>query len=118
MLCHLIMGLPLLCSKRDILKEAGYTLDDLTDITWSEYIAIGKDVLAKTDKPLASAVAGEPDFLMLMLQSAGSWMFDDHGEVYITENDVLKEVIEVYVELVKSGVVVEVNDWDQYIMFI
>lgn len=101
--------------RADILKEAGYTLDDLTDITWSEYIAIGKDVLAKTDKPLASAVAGEPDFLMLMLQSAGSWMFDDHGEVYITENDVLKEVIEVYVELVKSGVVVEVNDWDQYI---
>lgn len=99
----------------DVLEKAGYTLGDLTDIAWSEYIAIGKDVLAKTGKPLASAVAGEPDFLMLMLQSAGSWMFDDHGEVYITENDVLKEVIEVYVELVKSGVVVEVNDWDQYI---
>jgi len=53
--------------------------------------------------------------LMIMLQSAGTWMFDENGDVFITENDVLKEIIEVYVELVKSGVVVEVNDWDQYI---
>lgn len=99
----------------DVLKEAGYTVQDFKDITWSEYIRIGKDVLAKTGKPLVSAVAESPDLLMVLLQSAGSWLFDDKGEPYIANNDVLKEVIEVYVELVKSGVLVQVNDWEQYI---
>ena len=30
-------------------------------------------------------------------------------------NDKLKKVMETYVSLVKSGVLVEVNDWDQYV---
>lgn len=99
----------------DVLEEAGYTLDDFTDITWSEYLAMGKDILAKTGKPLMSSVAESPDMIMLGLQSAGSWMFDEDGNVHIADNDVLKEVIEVYVELVKSGVMIQVNDWEQYI---
>lgn len=99
----------------DVLEQAGYTIDDFRDITWSEYIEMGKDILAKTGKPLASTVAGQPDLLMLMLQSAGAWMFDEKGDVFIKNNPVLKEVVRTYVELVKSGVVVEVNDWDQYI---
>ena len=101
--------------RTDILKEAGYTIDDMTDITWSDYISIGKEVLEKTGKPLDSEVAGEPDLLMIMLQSAGTWMFDEEGEPFIEDNDVLREIVEVYAELVKSGVIVEVNDWDQYI---
>lgn len=101
--------------RADILEQAGYTVDDFRDITWSRYIEMGKDILEKTGKPLASTVAGQPDFLMLMLQSAGTWMFDDEGDVFIKDNAVLREVISNYVEMVKSGVVVEVNDWDQYI---
>lgn len=101
--------------RADVLAEAGYTIEDFTDITWSEFIKKGQDVLAKTGKPLLSSVAESPDLLMIMLQSAGSWLFDDHGRVYIAENDVLREVIEVYIELVKSGVMVQVNDWEQYI---
>ena len=50
-----------------------------------------------------------------MMQSAGAWLFDDNGNAYIENNDVLKEVVNVYTELVKTGVLVEVNDWDQYI---
>lgn len=99
----------------DVLKKAGYGVEDFKDITWSEYIRIGKDVLAKTGKPLVSAVAESPDLLMVMLQSAGSWLFDKKGAPFIAKNDVLKEVIEVYVELIKSGVLVQVNDWEQYI---
>lgn len=99
----------------DVLKEAGYSIDDFKDITWTEYIEMGKDIHNKTGKPLVSAVAESPDLIMIMLQSAGSWLFDENGDVYIADNDVLKEVIEVYVELVKSGVLVQVNDWEQYI---
>lgn len=101
--------------RTDVLAQAGYTLDDFTNITWSEYIRMGKDILAKTGKPLASTVAESPDLIMFGLQSAGSWMFDENGNVNIANNAVLKELIEVYVELVKSGVLVQVNDWEQYI---
>lgn len=108
-------GVAINALRTDILDECGYTIDDLTDITWSEYISIGKEVLDKTGKPLNSEVAGQPDLLMIMLQSAGTWFFDEDGEIFITENDALREIVDIYVELVKSGIVVEVNDWDQYI---
>lgn len=108
-------GTAIACYRTDILKEAGYTVDDLTDITWSRYIEIGKDVLAKTGKPLLSCVAGETDAIMMMLQSAGSSLFDEEGNPNMVGNEVLKEVMNTYAQLVESGVVVEVNDWDQYI---
>ncbi|RCW61077.1 MULTISPECIES: ABC transporter substrate-binding protein [Halanaerobium] len=99
----------------DVLEEAGYTIDDFTDITWKEFIEKGSKVREKTGKPLLSAIAGESDLLMVMLQSTGNWLFDSNGEPYITENEALKEVIRVYQELLKKKILVEVNDWDQYI---
>lgn len=108
-------GTTITALRTDILAQAGYTIDDFTDITWSRFIEIGKDILAKTGKPLLSFVAESPDIIMLGLQSAGSWMFDENGNVHIANNEVLKEVIEVYVELIRSGVAVQVNDWEQYI---
>lgn len=99
----------------DVLEEAGYSIDDFRDITWTQYIELGKDILEKTGKPLGSNVAESPDLLMVMLQSAGTWMFHEDGEVFIADNEVLKEVIEIYIDLVKSGVLIQVNDWEQYI---
>jgi lactose/L-arabinose transport system substrate-binding protein len=99
----------------DVLEEAGYTIDDFTDITWQEFIEKGADVRKKTGKPLLSVIAGQPDLLMVMLQSAGTWLFNDAGEVNIANNDVLKEIVDIYVELVDKGIMVQVNDWDQYI---
>jgi lactose/L-arabinose transport system substrate-binding protein len=108
-------GAVISCVRTDIIEEAGYTVADFTDITWSRYIEIGKDVLAKTGKPLLSMQAGESDLIMMMIQSAGASLFDKEGNPTITDNETLLEVMNVYAELVKSGVLVEVNDWDQYI---
>ncbi|HOO29135.1 MAG TPA: extracellular solute-binding protein, partial [Lachnospiraceae bacterium] len=72
-------GAVIACYRTDILEQAGYSVDDLTDITWSQYIEIGKDVLAKTGKPLLSCQAGETDVIMMMLQSAGGSLFDEDG---------------------------------------
>jgi lactose/L-arabinose transport system substrate-binding protein len=99
----------------DVLEQAGFTLADFTDITWSDFIAKGKVVLEKTGKPLLSIVAESPDLVMMCLQSAGTWLFDEDGEVFLANNEALKEVIRIYVELAKSGVMVQVNDWEQYI---
>ena len=101
--------------RTDILEQAGYTVADLTDIDWDKYIEIGKDVLAKTGKPLLSCQANEADIIMIILQSTGASLFDDKGDPNIVGNETLKKALETYKKLEESGVMVLVNDWDQYI---
>lgn len=103
------------CYRTDILEEAGFTAADFTDITWEAYIEKGRVVLEKTGKPLLSCVGGESDVITMILQSAGGSFFDADGAPSIANNDKLKKTLEIYKELVSSGVMVEVNDWDQYI---
>jgi lactose/L-arabinose transport system substrate-binding protein len=108
-------GTAITALRTDVLEQAGYTVDDFTDITWSEYITIGEDVLAKTGQPLLTGQAGSSDLIMMMLQSAGASLFDDEGTPTITDNEVLLAAIDTYQRLVTSGVLVEVNSWDEYI---
>lgn len=108
-------GAAIACYRTDILEQAGLTVDDFSNITWEEYIEKGKIVLEKTGKPLLSCLAGESDIVIMMLQSAGGSFFDEEGNPYFVNNDILKEVMDIYAKMVKEGVLVEVNDWDQYI---
>lgn len=108
-------GAVIACYRSDILEEAGYTVEDFQDITWDEYIEKGKVVLKKTGKPLLSCVSGESDVIVMMLQSAGGGFFDAEGNVTIADNAILEEVMDTYARMVEEGVLLEVNDWDQYI---
>jgi len=108
-------GTAITALRTDVLEEAGYTVDDFTDITWDEYLTIGKDVLAKTGQPLLSGQAGSADIPMMMLQSAGASLFDDEGNPTIVDNAALEAAIDTYTQLVEAGVLVEVNSWDEYI---
>ena len=101
--------------RTDMLEQAGLTLDDFTDITWDEYIALGEQVLEATGKPMLSGIAGEPDTILMMLQSAGQSLFDDEGNPTITDNEALSLAIEKYSEMVEKGLFLEVNSWDEYI---
>ncbi|MDR1559389.1 MAG: extracellular solute-binding protein [Clostridiales bacterium] len=101
--------------RTDVLEEAGYTVADFTDITWDEYLTKGKDVLAKTGHALNSDTTGSSDLIMMMLQSAGSSLFNADGSLNIQDNAVLKESLKVYTSLVSEGVLVQVNNWDEYI---
>nr|WP_314458714.1 extracellular solute-binding protein [uncultured Clostridium sp.] len=108
-------GAVVACYRTDILEQAGYKADDFKDITWSKYQQMGEEILAKTGKPLLSCQAGESDLIMIMLQSAGGSLFDKDGKPSMVGNEKLKKVMETYASLVKSGVLIEVNDWDQYV---
>ena len=103
------------CYRTDVLEEAGLTVDDFTDITWDEYIENGKKILEATGKPIVSCQAGECDLIMMMLQSAGSSLFNEDGTANIVDNETLKAVMETYKELKDTGVLVEVNSWDEYV---
>ena len=108
-------GAVIACYRTDILDEAGYTIDDLTDITWSKFMEIGKDVHEKTGKYLLTSEATGGDTLMMMMQSCGANFVNEDGEAYIVGNDVAEKCINLYVDLVKNDVVKLVNNWDEYI---
>lgn len=99
----------------DILEQAGYTIEDLTDIDWNRFLEIGKDVLDKTGYSLVSSQAGSSDIIMQMVQSAGGEIWKDDGSPYFTGNPVLEKALEVYKELFTTGVMATGNGWDEYI---
>ena len=101
--------------RTDFLEQAGYTIKDLTDITWSKFIEIGKDIKARIGKPMFASPAGASDLIMEMIQSAGTSIFTDSGEVSIADNEVLLKAAQIYKQLVDEGVLVEVNSGDEYI---
>lgn len=101
--------------RTDYLAEAGYTIADLTDIDWDRFLEIGRDVKAKTGRPMLSGQAGALDTVLMMLQSCGSSMFTEEGSVNLKNNEDLKEVLGYYSTMVKEGIFIEVNTWDEYI---
>ena len=101
--------------RTDILEQAGYTVDDFTDITWSDFMEKARVVKEKTGEPIITQQAGSPDLVMMMLQSCGESCFKEDGTLNIAGNEALKECVEVYAQMVKDGTLVEVTDWDQYV---
>lgn len=108
-------GVTVLYLRSDIIGEAGYSVDDFTNITWSKFIEMGEKILEKTGKPILSSQAGSPDLLISILRSAGDSMFDEEGNPNLSDNDVVSEAVTVYESMIDKGILVEVNDWDQYI---
>ena len=100
--------------RTDYLEQAGYTVADLTDIDWDRFIEIGKDVKAKTGMPMLSGQAGAVDTILIMMQSCGTSMFNEDGSVNFVNNEKIQKVIEYYNTMVKEGIFIEVNTWDEY----
>lgn len=101
--------------RSDLLEQAGYQPEDLMDITWREFIEIGLNVKEKLGIPMAK-VRTDAGFTLIemMMQSAGSWYFNDEGELDLTDNPVFREALSLYLEMVEKGIVVEVTDGEQY----
>ncbi|GIN69564.1 ABC transporter substrate-binding protein [Bacillus sp. J14TS2] len=101
--------------RRDYFEEAGFKEEDLNDITWDEFIEIGKKVNEKTGHQILTQDPGDGGLLRMMVQSAGSWFFDQDGNVDIKNNKVLKEVVEQYKRLMDSGIVKVNSGWSEFV---
>lgn len=102
--------------RTDYLQEAGYTIDDLQDITWDEYIEIGKAVKEKTGKDWISLDPNDMGIVRVMIQSAGSWYLTADGKTADLANNVaLKEAFEVYKKMMEANIVRIHADWAQYV---
>ena len=99
--------------RTDLLQEAGYTLDDVTDCTWADWIKIGEDVYNKTGKYLLSMDGDGNDLPYIMLQAEGASQWKD-GEPYISENETMIKIIDTIVEAVQKNALYLANDWSDY----
>lgn len=101
--------------RKDILAEAGYEEADLQNITWDEYIAIGKAVKEKTGKHMLTLDPNDGGIIRLMLQSAGTWFFDTDGNPTIKDNAALKEIVEVYKKMMDAEISKPITGWSEFV---
>lgn len=101
--------------RTDLIEQAGFTKEDMNELTWDKYIEIGQAVKEKTGKSMLTLDPSDLGQIRMMLQSAGAWYTDEDGNVNIAENQALKDAITTYKKLVDSGVSKTVSDWDQFV---
>ncbi|MGG1931777.1 ABC transporter substrate-binding protein, partial [Paenibacillus macerans] len=66
--------------RTDYLEQAGYTVDDLTNIDWNQYIEIGKKVKEATGKDMLTQDPNDLGIIRVMAQSAGTWYLKEDGK--------------------------------------
>ena len=106
-------GTAIFAYRTDLLEQAGYTIDDVTGITWDEFDKIGVDVYNATGKYLLCMDGDGNDLFYMMLQAEGASQFKN-GEPYFTENQQLVDVFNVIVKLAQDNVLYLANDWSDY----
>lgn len=99
--------------RTDYLEEAGYTLDDLTDVTWEKIIEIGKNVYEKTGHYLLLDTSTSCFIPRQIYTSSGAQFFDENGAP-IFNNDVMVKTLELTKELIDNKVLYMVGSWDEY----
>ncbi len=107
-------GTAIMAYRVDLLEQCGYTIADMTGITWEKFLEVGKEVYAKTGKALLSMDGSGNDLPYIMLQAEGKSQFKD-GKPYITENEDLVKIIKVICDMAKEHVLILANDWTGYV---
>lgn len=103
--------------RTDYLEQAGYSMEDMQDITWDQYIEIGKAVKEKTGKDWISLDPNDMGILRVMAQSAGSWYLKqpDGKSADLEGNAALKEAFETYKKMMDANIVRIHADWSQFV---
>ncbi|EKI0112400.1 ABC transporter substrate-binding protein, partial [Klebsiella pneumoniae] len=86
-------GVSALFYRLDIIQEAGYSEEDMQDLTWDEFIAIGEEVKTATGKPMLPISPEGNIEGRVMLQSAGKWYYDLDGNLDITDNQAILDTM-------------------------
>lgn len=102
--------------RTDYLKDAGYSVEDLTNIDWDRYIEIAKDVKAKTGHDMLTQDPNDLGLIRMMIQSAGSWYTKEDGSTPdLKDNAALKDAFQTYKALMESNTVKITSDWSQFL---
>lgn len=101
--------------RRDYFKQAGLDPNKLQNITWDQFIEIGKILKQKTGKYMTSGDPFDGGLMRVLLHSAKSWYFDKDGNINIANNNVLKEAVKLYKTLRDSGISKEISGWNEWV---
>ncbi len=101
--------------RRDVIESAGLKVSDFNDITWERFIELGRIVKAKTGLPLCSMPQDSADFIAIMMQSAGTWYFDEKGKTNLANNVALQECMKLYTQMINEGICLQATDWNGYV---
>lgn len=106
-------GTAIFAYRTDILEECGYTLDDVTGVTWDKWLEIAKDVKAKTGKYLLSMDSSGNDLPYMMLQAEGVSQWKD-GACQVADDETVYKIMDVLVQMLDADVLYLSSDWGDY----
>lgn len=69
--------------RSDYLSEAGYTQEQMNNLTWDDYIKVARDVKAKTGHNITELNPSDLGRVRIMMQEAGEWYTDKDNKVSI-----------------------------------
>lgn len=105
-------GTAIFAYRTDILEQCGYTIEDVTGITWDRWLEIGREVKEKTGFALLSMDHNGNDLPYMMMQAEGLSQFVDGKPDFANES--LKKIIEVIVQGAQDGSIILANNWSEY----
>jgi len=109
------MGTEGMFYRTDYLEQAGYTAEDLKDITWSQFIEIGKKVKEKTGKAMLTLDPNSVNIIRDMMWSSGRWYFDENGNINIANNPAIIEGAKIYKQIMDAGIVKLTTGWGEMV---
>lgn len=115
-------GIPFDCGtaalfyRLDILEQAGFSEEDMQDLTWSRYMEIGRQVYKKTGIPMLTLDPTDLPLVRIIMQSCGRWYVKQDGVTAdIKDNTALRQALEIYTQLLNENLGVSVNGWNEFI---
>ena len=106
-------GTSIFAYRVDVLEQAGLTIDDMTGITWDQWLENAKTVKDKTGYALLSMDHSGDDLPYMMMQAEGQSQWLD-GAPNIAGNETFKKIIGVIVKGAQDGSIILANSWSDY----
>ncbi len=106
-------GVAALFYRTDYTEEAGYTDEDMQNLTWDSYAELGKKLKEKGHY-LQTFNPNDVSNMQITLQSCGTWFTDENGKANFVNNDALKESYRLFKEFNESDFVDPVSDWNGF----
>lgn len=109
-------GAAVMFYREDIIKQAGFTEQDMQNLTWEKYLSIGQEVKEKTGFYMLTLEPNDLGLLRIMQQSAGEWYVKEDGmTVNIEDNRALHDAVAIYRQLLDTNIAKSVAGWDDFV---
>ena len=100
--------------RSDYFADAGFSHDDMQNLTWDQLIDMGKVVKEKTGHLLFDIDYSEVGWIRMMLNSAGQWYFNADGTLNLADNPAFKAALTTYQKIWQAGLAKPVSGWTEF----